>query len=384
MDASSMEAGHGERIVVAMSGGVDSSVSAYLLKQQGYDVIGMTMKIWPSSGQEAQGQKSCCGTDAVEDARRVADIVGIPYYVMDMVKEFNEAVIDDFVHEYRAGRTPNPCIRCNVDLKFGNLLERAQKVGAQKVATGHYARVQLDESSGRYNLLRSRHIEKDQSYTLYGLTQRQLSRALFPLGDLTKENVRKLARELNLPTADKPESQDICFVSTGNYRDFLAGHDAQPNKPGHFVDTRGEILGVHDGITQYTVGQRRGLGIQRGKPTYVVKIDPESDTIVLGDIEDLMTIRFIVDPVNWVGIETPTSPIRCQVKIRYGGPVQPGWVNMEGGWALVELDQPHRAVTPGQSAVFYDGEFRVLGGGLITPGIAECNEPGQKVQERQI
>lgn len=377
----------GERVVVAMSGGVDSSVCTYLLKQQGYEVIGMTMKIWPSTGDESKGQKSCCGSDAVRDARRVAEIVDIPYYVMDMVEEFDHAVIDNFVGEYRSGRTPNPCIRCNIDLKFGTLMSRATKVGAAKVATGHYARLLKHPATGRYTIGRALHDEKDQSYTLYGLSQEQLSRALFPLGDMTKEEVRRIAGELGLPTADKPESQDICFVST-NYRDFLKGRDKDPLPSGKFVDVRGEVLGEHEGITHYTVGQRRGLGGGFPKPMYVVRVDPATNTVVLGDRRDLMQTVFEVDPVNWVGVDRPGGGISCRIKVRYGGPERRGVVEATAGGARVTLEEPHRAVTPGQSAVFYDETGLVLGGGLIAAPLVEIRShvdpaPGARAMEKQ-
>jgi tRNA-specific 2-thiouridylase len=362
-----------------MSGGVDSSVTAYLLRELGYDVVGMTMKIWPGDGQATGAQRSCCGTDAVADARRVAQILEIPYYVIDMVGDFEREVIGNFVSEYMAGRTPHPCIRCNTQMKFGRLLAKACEVGAAKVATGHYARLRQDRRTGRWQVLRAAFAAKDQSYALWGLTQDQLARALFPLGEMDdKARVREIARTLALPVSDKPDSQEICFVSTGNYREFLAGRTPGPGA-GDFVDARGAVLGRHAGHTHFTVGQRRGLGIARGERTYVVAIQPDANRVVLGGERDLSRAEFSVAPVNWLSIPRPDGPIACSVKIRYNGPPAPAEVvaaapaAAPGGTAspaatdraVVRAATGFRAVTPGQSAVFYDAEGMLLGGGLI-------------------
>lgn len=353
------------RVVVAMSGGVDSSVAAYLMKQAGHDVIGMTMKIWPGEAKAAEGQRSCCGTDAVQDARRVAQILDIPYYVMDMVDTFEQKVIGNFVSEYMAGRTPHPCITCNTDMKFGQLLVKAREVKADKVATGHYARLVLDEATGRYQVFRAGSMEKDQSYALWGLTQEQLSRALFPLGELDKPRVREIAHELGLPVADKPDSQEICFVSTGNYRDFIAGKAPQPG-PGAFVDAAGNTLGEHPGYTHFTIGQRRGLGVAMGDPRYVIQIRPTTNQVVLGTEAELARHTFEVRGVNWLAIGAPAEPVDCLVKIRYNGPPRAGRVVAAGdGRVSVMANEPFRAVTPGQSAVFYAEDGMVLGGGFI-------------------
>ncbi len=353
------------KVVVGMSGGVDSSVAAYLLKQQGYDVIGVTMQIWQDEEQAVQEENGgCCGLSAVDDARRVAADLEIPYYVMNFKQEFKEHVIDYFIGEYLEGRTPNPCIACNRYVKWESLLERSMAIGADYIATGHYARVvKLD--NGRYTLRRSATLEKDQTYALYNLTQEQLKRTLMPVGEYSKEEVRKIADQIGLQVANKPDSQDICFVPDGDYASYIE-ENAQVRIPeGNFVTSDGTILGKHRGITHYTVGQRKGLGLALGYPAFVLEIRPETNEVVIGTKEESMTTVLKADHLNFMSVEDLTRPIRVFTKIRY---------NHKGAWCTVEktgadevtctFEEPQRAVTPGQAVVFYDGEY-VLGGGTI-------------------
>jgi tRNA-specific 2-thiouridylase len=355
-----------KKVVVGMSGGVDSSVAAYLLKEQGYDVIGVTMQIWQSEDPVCSARNGgCCGLSAVEDARRVAEHLDIPYYVMNFRQEFQERVIDYFTAEYLQGRTPNPCIACNRYVKWESLLERSLQIGADYIATGHYARIsQLP--NGRYAIRNSVTAKKDQTYALYSLTQDQLSRTLMPIGDLAKEETRRIAAEAGLPVASKPDSQEICFVSDGDYASFIeqeAG-DRVPG-PGNFVNEAGEILGRHKGITHYTIGQRRGLEIAAGHRIFVTDIRPETNEVVLGENESLFTTTVTADHVNWMSQDGITEPTRVLCKIRYNHPGDYGVLTCNpDGSVTCEFETPVRAATPGQAMVFYKDDH-VLGGGTI-------------------
>jgi tRNA-uridine 2-sulfurtransferase len=363
-------------IAVAMSGGVDSSTVAALLVRQGHKIVGMTMQLWnqrrlPELIPETAGHGRCCSLDDVYDARRVAEQVGIPYYVVNFERQFEEQVVEPFVEEYLAGRTPIPCTLCNNYIKFDRFLEMADAVGAGQIATGHYARVRYDEASGRYQLLCARDQSKDQTYFLFGLTQKQLARTLFPLGDMVKPEVRELAREMDLAVASKGDSQEICFVPNGDYAAFLNAYlkdkGIEPAAThGAIVTTDGRTLGEHSGIHHFTVGQRRGLGIATGEPLYVISTDPATQRVVVGGNDDLLCGRFVARQVNWISIAGVTAPVRAQVKIRNKHTAAPATLHATADPTSVEVvfEEPQRAVTPGQGAVFYDGEL-VLGGGWI-------------------
>jgi len=356
----------GKRIVVAMSGGVDSSVTAALLKEQGHEVIGMTMQIWDYSTFTADHGESfgtCCSLDDVYDARRVAETIGIPFYVVNFEKDFQRQVIDRFCDDYFAGRTPNPCVLCNQVLKFELLLRRARELEADALATGHYARI-LPEGEG-YVLRKGLDPQKDQSYFLFTLTQAQMRRVLFPLGGMSKEEVRGHAARFDLQVAEKAESQDICFVPDGDYVRFLEEERGRGGMDGEIVHVSGQVLGRHLGTYRYTIGQRRGLGIAWPQPLYVVGIDAENRRVVVGEQEHLAVAGLAVHGVNWSDGAAPDGPLRARCRIRYRQQEVPVLITpLEGGRARVDFDQPQRGVTPGQAAVFYDGD-KVLGGGWI-------------------
>lgn len=348
-----------------MSGGVDSSVAAYLLKEQGYDVIGVTMQIWQDEEQAAQEENGgCCGLSAVDDARRVAAALEIPYYVMNFKKEFKENVIDYFVEEYQNGRTPNPCIACNRYVKWESLLQRSLSIGAEYIATGHYARV-VQLENGRYTLRRSATLAKDQTYALYNLTQEQLKRTLMPVGKYTKDEVRAIAEKINLRIANKPDSQDICFVPDGDYAKFIEKYTGKKTPEGDFVDKEGNYIGRHKGIIHYTIGQRRGLGIPAASRLYVCEISPKTNTVVLGDNADLFSSELEADSVNLISVDNLSEPKRVTAKIRYRHKEQPAtaWQTPDG-ILHVKFDEPQRAITKGQAVVMYDGD-EVVGGGVI-------------------
>ena len=352
-------------VVVGLSGGVDSSVAAYLLKEQGYDVIGVTMQIWQEEDScTVEENGGCCGLSAVEDARRVAQKLDIPYYVMNFRKEFQEQVIDYFTREYLEGRTPNPCIACNRYVKWESLLKRSLEIGADYIATGHYARVE-QLPNGRYAIRNSVTAKKDQTYALYNLTQEQLARTLMPVGAYTKEEIRKIAEEAGLLVAHKKDSQEICFVPDNDYAGFIKNSTGKTIPKGNFVQADGKVLGEHQGIIHYTIGQRKGLNLSMGHPVFVTKIRPDTNEVVIGENEDLFINTLLCDRVNFMAIEGLEEEVRLKAKIRYNHPGAECVISpAEEGKVRVTFDQPQRAITPGQAVVFYQGEY-VAGGGII-------------------
>ena len=354
-----------ERVVLGMSGGVDSSAAAALLQEQGYDVIGITLKLWPQDCV-SRAEDKCCGPQAVMDARSVASKLGIPFYLIDEAEDFQKQVIEYFAAEYRSGRTPNPCVMCNEKLKFGTLISRAQKLGANKIATGHYARIEPSEDKSRVLLKRGRDLHKDQTYFLFSLKQEQLKHTVMPLGDLQKSESRDIARDSKLRTAEKEESMEICFVPDKDYKAFLTKSKMVAEHKGEIVNQAGEVLGHHDGIEFYTIGQRKGLGISNPKPLYVLKLDPDSNRVIVGEAEDLVQESFFIDRCNWIPFEDPPKEIKALAKIRYNHEGTTASIFPESnGRAKVVLDAPQKAVTPGQACVLYQDDL-VLGGGWIT------------------
>jgi tRNA-specific 2-thiouridylase len=362
-------------VAIAMSGGVDSSTVAAVLQEQGHPIVGLTMQLWnqrrlPELQGDGPKQHRCCSLDDVYDAKRVAQHLNFPHYVVNFEHQFEQRVVRPFVDQYLAGRTPIACTNCNTDVKFEPLLRMARQIGAERLATGHYARIRKNERTARWELLRACDESKDQSYFLWGLSQEQLSHSEFPLGELTKEEVRALARRTNLPVAEKPESMELCFVPTGNYVQFIQAYSKDAGislsqAEGEIVTEDGAVVGHHNGVHSFTIGQRKGLGFSAGKPLYVLSIDPTNNRVVVGDDDSLRTTSFEANGVNWVSIEQPLGPIRANVKIRHKHEPAPAAVApLDATTARITFDAPQRAITPGQGAVFYDGDT-VLGGAWI-------------------
>ncbi len=355
-----------KKVMAGMSGGVDSSVAAMLLRDSGYEVMGVTLKLFSDEDiiQAQKDGKTCCALSDVEDARSVAYRLGFEHLVFNFRDNFRHHVMQQFADCYLSGRTPNPCIECNRHVKFDKMLRRAMELGYDYIATGHYAVNEYDEKSGRYLLKRPADRSKDQTYVLYSLTQEQLAHTLFPLGKLEKSQVRELAEKAGLVNSSKPDSQDICFVPDGDYASFIQKFTGADIPEGSFVDTDGKILGTHKGIINYTIGQRKGLGISLGKPAYVVSKDVSSNTVTLGDEADLYTKTLTAEGVNLISVAEITEPVRITAKTRYSQTEQPAVLSIRNGEYIVEFDEPQRAVTSGQAVVFYDGDI-VLGGGTI-------------------
>lgn len=354
-----------EKVVVGMSGGVDSSVAAHLLKKAGYDVIGVTMQIWQDEDQftqEAEG--GCCGLSAVDDARRVAQDLEIPYYVMNFKQEFKSNVMDYFVNEYLQGRTPNPCIACNRYVKWESLLKRSLDIGADYIATGHYARI-LKLENGRYTLRKSATAAKDQTYALYNLTQYQLAHTLMPVGEFTKDEIRNIAQEINLRVAHKPDSQEICFIPDNDYAKFIEENSGEKIIPGNFVNTAGEVIGKHKGITHYTVGQRKGLNLSLGHPAFVLEIRPETNEVVIGTNDEVFSDKLYANNLNFMSIEDLEGSMEVEAKIRYSHQGAKCTIKKVGPDEVeCTFEEPQRAITPGQAVVFYKDDY-IVGGGTI-------------------
>ena len=356
-----------QKVMVGMSGGVDSSVTAAVLMSEGYDVSGVTLRLYDGEDYESGISKTCCSMSDVEDARAVCCRLGIPHYVFNFKQRFNEKVIKNFVDEYESGRTPNPCIECNRRIKFDEMLNRAKLLGYDKIATGHYASVDR-RGDGRWLLKRAKDRNKDQTYVLYSLTQEQLSRTLFPLGALSKPQVRELACNYGFENAKKPDSQDICFVPDGDYAAFIERYTGNQSQSGEYVDVNGNILGKNKGVIRYTVGQRKGLGIALGKPAFVISKDAKTNRVVLGDEALLFYRKVLVSDLNFIPFDELKDEMRVTAKLRYRHTEQPAVIKPCDGGVLIEFDEPQRAPSPGQAAVFYDGDT-VVGGGTIVKGI---------------
>jgi tRNA-uridine 2-sulfurtransferase len=363
-------------VAVAMSGGVDSSTVAAVLQQQGRPIIGLTMQLWnqrrlPELQGDAPAQHRCCSLDDVYDAKRVAQHLDFPHYVVNFESQFEDRVVRPFVRDYLSGRTPIACTNCNTDVKFEPLLRMARQIGADRLATGHYARIRRDDSTGRFQLLRALDPTKDQSYFLWGLSQEQLSRSEFPLGELSKDEVREIARRATLPVAEKPDSMELCFVPNGNYVQFIHAYASENKIPlssgdGDIVTESGEVLGRHNGVHNFTIGQRKGLGFAAGKPLYVLAIEPHNNRVIVGDDDSLRTTTFEVQNVNWISIPEPSQPIQAAVKIRHKHePATATVESLPGSRARITFDSPQRAVTPGQAAVLYSNDTVLAGSWIL-------------------
>ncbi|WP_125152455.1 tRNA 2-thiouridine(34) synthase MnmA [Clostridium rectalis] len=352
-----------KKVVLGMSGGVDSSVAAYLLQKQGYEVIGVTMKVWEDSKNYEQNQGGCCSLFSVEDARRVAYKLKIPFYVMDFKDEFKDKIIGKFIKEYVKGRTPNPCIDCNKYIKFHSFLNRALNLGADYMATGHYARIEKED--GRYIIKKGIDNKKDQSYVLYNFTQHQLKHTLLPCGGYTKDNIRKIAKTIGLEVYDKKDSEEICFIPDNNHGKFIEKEIKKDIKAGYFINKQGKVLGKHKGIVYYTIGQRKGLGISTGKPLYVLKINPKTNQIVLGENEELFKNQLIAKDLNFIPFEKLSKSMEVDIKIRYTSKISRGIIiPIKNNAVIVKLFEDERAITKGQSVVFYSNDM-LIGGGVI-------------------
>lgn len=354
-----------KKALVAMSGGVDSSVAAAFMKEQGYDVIGVTMKLYDNEDINMCDEKTCCSLSDIEDARNVAYKLGIPYYVFNFKSEFKKCVIDKFVCSYKCGMTPNPCIDCNRYLKFTGLYDRAKILECDKIVTGHYARIRYNEESNEYELLKGRDNSKDQSYVLYHMTQEQLAHTAFPLGEYTKEEIRRKAEDFGLITAHKSDSQDICFIPDGNYLKFIEKYSGEKIGEGNILDINGNVIGNHKGYYKYTIGQRKGINVSRQGKSYVVEIRPETNEIVIGRDKDLYASQLIAGDFNWISKTVPDKPIKVEGRTRYHQPLAGATAQvLPDGKVKVTFDEPQRAITKGQSVVLYNGDV-VLGGGTI-------------------
>lgn len=351
-----------KKVIIGMSGGVDSSVAAAILKNEGHEVIGVTMQIWPA--REYSSVKTCCSLASIEEAKRVAEEIGIPHYTIDTRVPFLEKVIEDFYEEYSLGKTPNPCIRCNRFIRFDNLWKKAEDLGADLIATGHYARIEKDRNTGRFLLKKGIDERKDQSYVLYVMTQEHLSHTIFPLGNLRKGDTRKIAEDLGLSVAKKPESQEICFIPEDDYPKFLKNVMPERIIPGPIIDRDGRILGQHKGLPFYTIGQRKGLGIAHRKPLYVISIDIDRNALIVGEEEAIYSKEFLVKDLNFIAVDYLSEPKKVKVKIRSTMKEDDAIISPRNSDIYVRFDRPQWAITPGQSAVFYDDDI-VIGGGII-------------------